>query len=169
MKHACASAVLLVISAAPALAWIPQVTEDKLDGSKTLTLWRFSADAERRPQRRSASTVRATLAIHCKRKQVRYIAFVDDELVASTLSTVAYRVGTSPPVTGRRWEVAADNTGVGSWKSATTISFLRAVAKGETLFIRVTDDVFGVTDMTFDTSGLADELKNREADCGKIF
>lgn len=164
-----AIALAAIACATPALAWIPEIQEDRLDGKSSLVLWRNSADGEMRPQRQPSKHVTGMFVIRCQAKAVKFIISVPGALVASSLSRVDYRVGELAPVRNQRWESSSDMTAVGSWKTGPAVLFLRAAAKSDELFVRITDDVFGITELTFDVSGLAEEMKARTSECGAIF
>ena len=140
--------------------WTLHHEVDKLDGTKTVGILARAFDtALDKPRRETIINKTGYLSISCTKGVTNFIFRVPGELVASHLPIVSYRIDKGAAVKNQRWSAANDDTGVGLWKSAQSVPFLKKLAEGSDFFIRVEQSVFGTTEASFNLAEIKDALK----------
>lgn len=156
---------LIVVASCPARAeWMAYSETDRLDGKKHEWIATTTKQAEQTPQRGSSAKIPAEFRISCQKgKTIAWIASAGTLLAGST-TKVAYRFDDKSPRVGEHWYNSTDNSAIGKTGPA-GIAFARLAAKAKMLFVRVTDNVFGQSEITFDLEGLSEKLWVIEKSC----
>jgi hypothetical protein len=138
---------------------------DKLDGSNYTVITLSADDAIKFPPRGDRKMIDGAIRIMCADSKFSVLIGANNQLIAGHSARLSYRIGQASPVRDLKWSVSVDNAYIGIWNRAEGIKFLKKLTQNPELFVRISDDSFGTTEMNFMTEGLDGAMKANSKIC----
>ncbi|MEG9026942.1 type VI secretion system-associated protein TagO, partial [Klebsiella pneumoniae] len=139
--------------------WLTHITTSPVDDSKNVVLMLPSNDSIRTP---FGETVTPTIFVACREKKTE--VFINwDVYLGLEETSMLYRLDKQKAVE-RSWSISTDTKAV--FYSGRDIDFVKALAKSEKMFARITPYNESPVSVTFELTGLNNALKPLQQACG---